>query len=201
MINVRTFSAGKKVCVRNQRGVSLVEFMVASTIGLVLIMGAASLMLSSIQGEELKQDLDRMQENFRYGSNVIQRVVRQGASFADPGADGGIKVSFAAGTGFHDCVGYSDAVANALFVESGNLVCKTTRNGSVERHTLAEGYCFLEMVYWPDETLTREKAGSAKVSLGVRLLEGSSQTGCRSVSFVITMRPKAVETGSGSVLK
>lgn len=195
----------RKAFAGSQSGVSLVEFMVASTIGLILIAGAASLMLSVQQGRLFKQDLDHAQENFRYGANIIQRVIRQGSSFADPGSDGGVKVIFSAnGSDTHDCLGNQTVNPNTLFVsDNGELVCKVAGGNS---YALADGFeAPLTVEYGFDKNgdgivEVYQPIGSASwnVPSSVRITLRSLG---QSISFVATMRSKAVSDGSGTVLK
>lgn len=200
------YSFGRGGC-RAQQGISLVEFMIASTIGLVLIVGAATLMLSVQQGRVFKQDLDHMQENFRYGTNIIMRVVRQGTSFADPSGDVGIKVSLAPGTNMHDCLGRDGAESNTFFVNAnGELSCKVVRNGSSEGpYALAEGFSApLQVDYGFDSNADgvvdtyRAVADSAEWSVPVsaRITLSSHN---QSVQFVVTMRPAAVAGNLGAI--
>jgi type IV pilus assembly protein PilW len=60
-----------------QRGMSLVEMMVAMTIGLVITVVIANLFLGSKQTHRTQDDLSRMQENTRFAFGVIGRIVRQ----------------------------------------------------------------------------------------------------------------------------
>lgn len=213
MITARRYAITIKACLRSQRGVSLVELMIASTIGLVLVLGAATLMLSVQESKVLKQSLDHMQENFRYGSNVILRVVRQGTSFAAPDGNNGIKVNLVkvdaqAEPSTHDCLGREGAVSNTFFVnENGALSCRIIRDGHPdETHALAEGYTAPLLVDYGfdsngdgviDTYRAVENAAEWSVPVSARItLSSNGQT----VRFVVTMRPAVVAAGSGAAL-
>jgi type IV pilus assembly protein PilW len=60
-----------------QRGMSLVELMVAMTIGLVLTVVIANLFVGTKRTYRTQDDLSRMQENLRFSFQVIGRTVRQ----------------------------------------------------------------------------------------------------------------------------
>jgi type IV pilus assembly protein PilW len=62
---------------RRQRGMSLVELMVAMTIGLILTVVIANLFLGTKQTYRTQDDLSRIQENLRIAFQVIGRIVRQ----------------------------------------------------------------------------------------------------------------------------
>jgi type IV pilus assembly protein PilW len=66
-----------------QRGMSLVEMMIAMTIGLVLTVVIANLFLGSKQTHRTQDDLSRMQENTRFAFNIIGRSLRQSGYRAD----------------------------------------------------------------------------------------------------------------------
>lgn len=62
---------------RRQRGMSLVELMVAMTIGLIITVVIANLFLGTKQTYRTQDDLSRLQENLRFAFQVIGRSVRQ----------------------------------------------------------------------------------------------------------------------------
>lgn len=67
----------KSMQIRRQRGMSLVELMVAMTIGLVITVVIANLFLGTKQTYRTQDDLSRMQENLRFAFQIIGRGVRQ----------------------------------------------------------------------------------------------------------------------------
>ena len=62
---------------RAQRGVSLVELMIAVVLGLLLLAGVAELFVSSKQGYRIQDSSSRMQENMRFALEALTRHVRQ----------------------------------------------------------------------------------------------------------------------------
>jgi type IV pilus assembly protein PilW len=66
-----------------QRGMSLVELMVAMTIGLIITVVIANLFLGTKQTYRTQDDLSRMQENLRFAFQVIGRTVRLAGYRAD----------------------------------------------------------------------------------------------------------------------
>jgi type IV pilus assembly protein PilW len=57
--------------VLRQRGFSLVELMVSLVIGLILLLGAVAIMVSSKQNYVIQDDLARIQENARFAMDMI----------------------------------------------------------------------------------------------------------------------------------
>jgi len=67
---------------RINRGLSIVELMVAVTIGLLLMGGAISIFVSNKNTYEITDDLSRLQENARYAIATMARDIRMVASSA-----------------------------------------------------------------------------------------------------------------------
>lgn len=61
----------------HQRGLTLVEVMVALAIGMLLIAGVAQVFLASRQSYRFQEALSRVQENGRYATELISRDIRQ----------------------------------------------------------------------------------------------------------------------------
>ena len=68
-----------------QRGYTLIELMVALTIGLLLTVTVAQIFLGSRRTYATTDDLARMQENMRYTHDVMNRIVRMAGYMAYPG--------------------------------------------------------------------------------------------------------------------
>lgn len=68
---------------RAQRGLSLVELMVAMAIGLVITVVIANLFLGTKQSYRLQDDASRIQENARYSAQVLGRTLRLAGYRAD----------------------------------------------------------------------------------------------------------------------
>jgi type IV pilus assembly protein PilW len=64
-----------------QRGLSLVELMVALLIGLILTAGVIQIFVGSSQTYRMNEGMSRVQENLRFGMEVLQRDIRM-AGFA-----------------------------------------------------------------------------------------------------------------------
>lgn len=60
-----------------QRGFSLVEIMIATTLGLVLLAGLSQMFVSSKQGYRVQESGARMQENARFAMEYLSRAIRQ----------------------------------------------------------------------------------------------------------------------------
>ena len=66
----------RRAALRLQRGVTLVEMMLAMSIGLVLTLGAVQIFVSSKQAYRANDALARIQENGRYALNFLKRDIR-----------------------------------------------------------------------------------------------------------------------------
>src|SRR5262249_36477636 len=62
---------------RGSRGVTLVQLMVAVTIGLLIIVVVAQLFLGSKQTFATTDDVSRMQDNIRYTQQLLTRIIHQ----------------------------------------------------------------------------------------------------------------------------
>jgi prepilin-type N-terminal cleavage/methylation domain-containing protein len=58
------------------RGFSLIELMVALTLGLVLLAGVAQVFVNSKQGYRVQESVGRLQENARYASGYLSQYIR-----------------------------------------------------------------------------------------------------------------------------
>jgi len=68
--------SGKNHCRKNQRGVTLVELMIAITISSIVMIGIGSVYTSSKRSFKLQEEFSRLQENGRFAINHITRFVR-----------------------------------------------------------------------------------------------------------------------------
>src|SRR5687767_1850293 len=66
-------------------GFTLVELMVAVTIGLLLTVTIAQIFLGSRRTYSTTDDLARMQENMRYAHDVLNRTIRMASYMSYPG--------------------------------------------------------------------------------------------------------------------
>ena len=66
----------KNTCSSRQHGLTLVEIMVAMTIGLVLLGGVITILVSSQQTYRVNEALARIQENARFAFQILSRDIR-----------------------------------------------------------------------------------------------------------------------------
>jgi len=64
--------------IKKQQGISLIELMIAMTLGLFLIGGVIQIFLSTQQSYRLQSGLSRMQENGRFAMEFLARDIRKG---------------------------------------------------------------------------------------------------------------------------
>ena len=132
---------------QRQRGMSLIEVMVAMTIGLIILAALGYFFISSNQINRSTDDVSRMQENGRNALELMGRAIRQagyrvdvdkafsGAALAGvdgaSGATDSITVQYDAQEGGDvDCTGSAVAsgLVTAVFAISGNAL--TCNNGT-----------------------------------------------------------------------
>ena len=80
-LNLTLSSLSKKPSCRKQRGVTLVELMIAITISSIVMLGIGSVYTSSKRSFKLQEEFSRLQENGRFAINYITRFVR-GAGYS-----------------------------------------------------------------------------------------------------------------------
>jgi len=128
---------------RRQGGMTLVELMVAVTIGLILLAGVIQIFSSSKQLYRVQEATSRLQENGRYAMNLLSREIRMagfwgcGSTGADvevtidmtkpdaanlpsPNSNGGIDGADGAG-GAPDSITLSGAFGTGIWVYSHNV--------------------------------------------------------------------------------
>lgn len=140
-------------CIKQQNGYSIVELMIASTMGLLLLAGVMQLFLGSNQNFTLQGQLATVQENGRFalmfleeqiqkaswyeGTNDIPKAINMAGSAEGGGtANDSVAVSFNAlinGTDNLDCNGVAVAsgiVVNRFFIsDTDNLMCQGNGGG------------------------------------------------------------------------
>lgn len=84
---------------RHQRGLSLIELMIALTIGLILLGALSSIYLSSRQTFRATDNLSRVQENARIAFDTMSRDIRGTAFFGCAGQDGDLSTVLIDSTG------------------------------------------------------------------------------------------------------
>ena len=70
--------------VRHARGFTLLELMIAMTIGLLLTVVVAQVFLGSKRAHATTDDVSRMQENMRFAHDVLSRMVRMASYVSAP---------------------------------------------------------------------------------------------------------------------
>jgi type IV pilus assembly protein PilW len=70
----------KPVTINVQRGLTLIELMIAMTLGLLLIMGVGNIFLSNQQAFRTSENLAGVQENTRIAFELLSREVREAGS-------------------------------------------------------------------------------------------------------------------------
>ncbi|WP_252176448.1 PilW family protein [Endozoicomonas sp. 4G] len=138
-----------------QAGLSLVEMMVATLLGLVLIAGIGQLFLSANRTYMLQDELSRIQENARFAIDLIARDIRMaGSTGCPPGAD----------------------LANAVFpnkddrtwmahFDKGILGIPLANHSSVDRNAISESIVIHRVDQERGLSVTRHDTGTASMTL------------------------------------
>lgn len=132
----------------SQAGVSLVELMVGLTVGLIITAGAFTVLFSNQKLILEKDVMDRSQENFRFASTTITRLVRQATSFGIPENNNELVVYFDSTQ--RDCLGEPNhSSVNTFKLNADNeLLCELVLNdGTTETVTLAKNVSGLKFAY------------------------------------------------------
>src|SRR5690606_20667523 len=132
----------------SQAGVSLIELMVGLTVGLIITAGAFTVLFSNQKLILEKDRGDRSQENFRFASTTITRLVRQATSFGFPENNNELVVYFDSTQ--RDCLGEPNhSSVNAFKLNADNeLLCELVLNdGTTETVTLAKNVSGLKFAY------------------------------------------------------
>ncbi|WP_296696370.1 PilW family protein [Thiocapsa sp. UBA6158] len=92
---------------RLQRGLTLTELLIASTIGILVIGGAIAVFSANQTVGRTTEQYQLAQDDFRYVSQIITRVVRDGFSFDAATSASTLVVSYPSVnlTGLRNCVG------------------------------------------------------------------------------------------------
>lgn len=127
-----------------QKGLSLVEVMVAMVIGLVLVVGATTVYVNSRKSSDVDEAIARLQETARYALSVIESDVRManfwglakgGSAVANKPGQSGVSTSatdLVDGTDAEDC-GATFAIDTERYVDGSNNAYATTEAGCQPR--------------------------------------------------------------------
>lgn len=186
----------------HQSGLTLIEMMVAMVIGLFLIGGVISVFVANQQTSNAKQQLDRAQENFRFGSQTLMRVMRQGSGIDPASTSAELIVEFSGGPGTHDCVGTPAGGPNRFRVDDqSRLVC--TDSGGVD-HVLMGDMAALNVFFGLDANdngliENNEYVAHSDVTNWARVASvraALTLTSGQQLPFTATMRPVIVTAHS-----
>lgn len=110
----------KRLISPRQRGMSLIEIMVALTISLALLAGFVQIFISSKKTYQVQNNVGRLQENGRFALDILTRNLRQ-AGYADFSADVHKSSEF---------VGAPSSAADVICILSGRTRFICGANGS-----------------------------------------------------------------------
>lgn len=120
---------------RTSKGFSLIELMVALSLGLIVILAVSTVFSSILETSRTRQQLDHAQEAVRFASHTIMRVVQQGV-IQRPDAAQELRVDISPGPGRADCLGNplvagTQPTTNTFFMDAGRLQCRVGTNQPV----------------------------------------------------------------------
>ena len=178
-------------------GLSLVELLVAMAIGLFLIAGVGTVFVSNQTSTKTKRELDHIQENFRFGANTLQRVLRQASAIDATSDDTTLIVTLPEGA--HNCLGATVAggtggETNEFALEGSNLVCKIDDGGST---VLFSGLSGLSFAYWTGNVAASSPAHATSVQVtltmpGLQVPGVADAPAAQEVKFFAALRAKLV---------
>lgn len=128
-----------------QAGVTLVELMIGLTVGLVVTGGAMAILFGNQKMLLEKGKLDRTQEEFRFATTTITRLIRQANSFSVPASNNELVINFDSSQ--RDCLGVSGVSStNKLKLDNNQLLC--IRNNDPDKsYMLAKNIGNLQFSY------------------------------------------------------
>jgi len=158
----------------HQRGFSLIELMVATTISLILLAGVGNIYLSNVQSYKLQNGTARMQENARYALDILARNIAMSGyssstsldafnsanTLENNSADTNMGFTVAAGTASDtisinytsttDCLGNATAgtATDYYYIDGSKLMC--LGNGNATAGIIAEGIDNMQILYGED---------------------------------------------------
>ncbi len=102
---------------KKQRGLSLVELMIATVIGLMLMNAVIDIMLNSRQTSRMMEGLSRTQENGRFALDIFSRDIRMAGYQSPDNNDGSAIDLFFQG----DCGGFNPCTSNGAGTASDSI--------------------------------------------------------------------------------
>jgi len=130
----------------SQTGVSLVELMVGLTIGLIITAGAFTILFSNQKLVLEKEVMDRSQENFRFASTTITRLVRQANELGIPANNNELIVTFDRMQ--RDCLGQvNNSWINTFKVNANNELLCVLNNDENLSYVLAKDISEIKFSY------------------------------------------------------
>lgn len=130
----------------SQAGISLVELMVGLTIGLIITAGALTILFSNQKLILEKDVMDRSQENFRFASMTITRLVRQANELGIPANNNELIVTFDRTQ--RDCLGQSNnSWINTFKVNANHELLCVLNNDANLSYVLAKDISEIKFSY------------------------------------------------------
>jgi type II secretory pathway pseudopilin PulG len=109
-------------------GFSLIELMIALTLGILIIGAVITVFVSGKSSYNIKREFDDTQDAFRFTSHVLTRLMQSSESIIDPDSgDNVLRISLEGGDGIFDCLGSEvptgDSRTNEFTVVDNEFVC------------------------------------------------------------------------------
>jgi type IV pilus assembly protein PilW len=158
-----------------QHGFSLVEILVAMTLGLLILLAISSIYIGSRQTFRMQEENARLQESGRYALEVLGRSIRQAGFWNMPinpvatatafvgtaitGVDGGagadtVTVQYDGLAGDRDCegnaLGANAVVQDAYRLNNAELQCDGNADGTVDHQALVADIENVQVLYGID---------------------------------------------------
>lgn len=128
------------VRIKDQAGLSLIELMIASVLGLLLILGVAQLFVGSSGNFRLAESIGRMQESGRMAHEILGRAVRNADYWGCiPHGDVGSLIPSASRSEFHD---FAETDGGAIQISVADGSANTVSGSHILRFKTAEALGF-----------------------------------------------------------
>ena len=110
------------------RGVTLIELLIALIIGIFLLGGLFAVFQSNQQSYRSKMELDNAQETFRYMSHTINRLTKAATRVVEAASDSELLLELVAGDGLKNCIGQNvtSTQINRIYLEDGDIKCSVS---------------------------------------------------------------------------
>ena len=128
MKKINSFSAVRYLYIN--RGVTLIELLIALIISIFLLGGLFAVFQSNQQSYRSKMELDNAQETFRYMSHTINRLTKSATKVLPASSSSELFLELDDGVGVKNCIGQevTSTQSNRIFIDGSEIKCSSPGN-------------------------------------------------------------------------